>query len=128
MYYNSNKVNNDYYNSYKKEISKLQDERKIVERKKVINSIFIFLILSLLLLVAFYFYKYYHTKVDSLTSHFNKKELFLKEQKVKNGMQIIIIQKGDTLSKIAQRAYGDYTDYKKIFTANPEIIQNPNQI
>jgi len=45
-----------------------------------------------------------------------------------NEMRIIIVQKGDTLSKIAQRAYGDYTDYKKIFTANPEIIQNPNQI
>jgi len=45
-----------------------------------------------------------------------------------NEMRIIIVQKGDTLSKIAQRAYGDYMDYKKIFVANPEIIQNPNQI
>jgi len=45
-----------------------------------------------------------------------------------NEMRIIIVQKGDTLSKIAQRAYGDYMDYEKIFAANPEIIENPNQI
>ncbi len=46
----------------------------------------------------------------------------------KNEMRIIIVQKGDTLSKIAKKAYGTYDDYSKIFTANPEIIKNPNQI
>jgi len=45
-----------------------------------------------------------------------------------NEMRVIIVQKGDTLSKIAKKAYGSYNDYTKIFTANPEIIQNPNQI
>jgi len=45
-----------------------------------------------------------------------------------NEMRIIIVQKGDTLSRIAKRAYGNYNAYPKIFSANPEIIKNPNQI
>ena len=45
-----------------------------------------------------------------------------------NEMRIIIVHKGDTLSKIAKRAYDDYDSYIKIFEANPEIIQNPNEI
>lgn len=46
----------------------------------------------------------------------------------KNEMRFIIVQKGDTLSRIAKRAYDDYDAYPKIFTANPEIIKNPDQI
>jgi len=202
MYYNSNKVNNDYYNSYKKEISKLQDAHKVAHRKKVINSMFMLLILSLLLLASFYFYKYYNPKVESAPSHskiiikeenlpvstqlikstmqltkslqddstesvqkdiaasINKKDVELivkiimaqmntkvedasivegnhhtqnlinKEKIVyrNNEMRIIIVQKGDTLSKIAKRAYGNHADYKKILLVNPEIIDHPNQI
>lgn len=45
-----------------------------------------------------------------------------------NEMRIIVVQKGDTLSKIAKKAYGNYDDYPRIFSANPEIIKNPNQI
>lgn len=45
-----------------------------------------------------------------------------------NEMRVIIVQRGDTLSRIAKKAYGDYDDYPKIFAANPEIIKNPNQI
>lgn len=45
-----------------------------------------------------------------------------------NEMRIIIVKRGDTLSKIAYRAYGDYKSYIKIFEANPEVIINPNQI
>ena len=45
-----------------------------------------------------------------------------------NEMRVIIVQKGDTLSRIAKRAYGNYNAYPKIFSANPEIIKNPNQI
>jgi len=45
-----------------------------------------------------------------------------------NEMRIIIVNKGDTLSKIAKRAYGNYDSYIKIFEANPEIIKNPNEI
>ncbi|NOZ90288.1 MAG: LysM peptidoglycan-binding domain-containing protein [Epsilonproteobacteria bacterium] len=45
-----------------------------------------------------------------------------------NEMRIIVVKEGDTLSKIAKRAYGNYDDYVKIFDANPEIIKNPNEI
>ncbi len=45
-----------------------------------------------------------------------------------NEMRVIIVQKGDTLSKIAKKAYGDSDAYLKIFAANPEVIKNPNQI
>ena len=45
-----------------------------------------------------------------------------------NEMRIIIVKRGDSLSKIAQKAYGDIRAYDKIFKANPEIIKNPNQI
>ncbi len=43
-------------------------------------------------------------------------------------MRIIIVQEGDTLSKIAQRAYGDLLAYDKIIEANPELIENPDRI
>ena len=45
-----------------------------------------------------------------------------------NEMKIIVVQKGDTLSKIAQKAYGRKEDYRKIFIANPEVLKNPNEI
>jgi LysM repeat protein len=45
-----------------------------------------------------------------------------------NEMRTIVVQQGDTLSKIAYRAYGDYDSYVKIFEANPEVIINPDQI
>ncbi len=45
-----------------------------------------------------------------------------------NEMRIIIVKSGDTLSKIAKKAYGDTKSYDKIFKANPEIIKNPDQI
>ncbi len=45
-----------------------------------------------------------------------------------NEMRVIIVEKGDTLSKIAFKAYGDYDAYPKILLANPEVIVNPNQI
>ena len=45
-----------------------------------------------------------------------------------NEMRVIVVKKGDTLSRIAKQAYGDYDAYPKIFSANPEIIKNPNEI
>jgi len=45
-----------------------------------------------------------------------------------NEMRVIVVQKGDTLSKIAKRAYGSYDAYMKIIEANPHIIKNPNEI
>ena len=60
------------------------------------------------------------------TNYFNaiNKELVFRT----NEMRVIVVEKGDTLSKIAKKAYGDYDAYPKIFSANPEIIKNPNQI
>ena len=53
-----------------------------------------------------------------------KKEVAYRE----NEMRVIVVKKGDTLSRIAKKAYGDYNAYPKIFSANPEIIKNPDQI
>ena len=46
----------------------------------------------------------------------------------KNEMRIIIVKKGDTLGKIAKRAYGNVMEYKKIYTANPDILNRPDRI
>jgi hypothetical protein len=43
-------------------------------------------------------------------------------------MRIIVVKRGDTLSKLAKKAYGDIHAYDKIFKANPEIIKNPDEI
>ncbi len=53
-----------------------------------------------------------------------KKELDVRS----NEMRIIIVKRGDNLSRIAKRAYGDRDAYPKIFKANPEVLKNPNQI
>jgi len=53
-----------------------------------------------------------------------KKEIAIRS----NEMRIIIVRKGDTLSKIAKKAYGNQNDYSKIFIANPELLTNPNEI
>jgi len=46
----------------------------------------------------------------------------------KNEMKIIVVKRGDSLSKIAQKAYGDSKKYKKILQANPQMLKNPNLI
>ncbi|MGH9367614.1 MAG: LysM peptidoglycan-binding domain-containing protein [Thermoanaerobaculia bacterium] len=38
------------------------------------------------------------------------------------------VQKGETLSKIAQKYYGDASLYPKIFEANRDTIKDPNLI
>jgi nucleoid-associated protein YgaU len=38
------------------------------------------------------------------------------------------VQKGETLSKIAQKYYGDPSLYPKIFEANKDTIKDPNLI
>jgi LysM repeat protein len=53
-----------------------------------------------------------------------KEEIIFREQE----MRYIVVQKGDTLSKIAQRAYGNSDAYPRIFSANPEVLKNPNNI
>lgn len=42
--------------------------------------------------------------------------------------QYYVIQPGDTLSKIAQRFYGNAAKYGELFEANREVIRNPNLI
>ena len=39
-----------------------------------------------------------------------------------------VVQKGDSLSKIAKREYGDANDWPKIFEANRDIIKDPDLI
>jgi nucleoid-associated protein YgaU len=38
------------------------------------------------------------------------------------------VKSGDTLSKIAQREYGDASDWRKIYEANKDTIKNPDLI
>jgi nucleoid-associated protein YgaU len=42
--------------------------------------------------------------------------------------QYHVVQKGDTLSKIAKDYYGDMTLYPKIFEANKDVLTDPNKI
>ncbi len=39
-----------------------------------------------------------------------------------------VVQKGETLGKIAEQYYGDASLYTKIFEANKDVIKNPNLI
>ena len=45
-----------------------------------------------------------------------------------NEMRTIVVSEGDTLISIANKAYGDGTQYTKILYANPGIIKNPDRI
>ena len=38
------------------------------------------------------------------------------------------VQSGDTLSKVAQRVYGDSAKYRKIFDANRDVLKDPDKI
>jgi len=62
--------------------------------------------------------------LTSVYEHNLKKELKYRS----NEMRIIVVQEGDTLSKIAKKAYGNYDDYIRILSANPEVLKNPNEI
>jgi nucleoid-associated protein YgaU len=42
--------------------------------------------------------------------------------------QTYVVQSGDTLSKIAQKYYGDASLYPKIFQANRDQLSDPNKI
>ena len=41
---------------------------------------------------------------------------------------IYVVQKGDTLSALAQRFYGKASQYMKIFEANRDVLSNPDLI
>jgi nucleoid-associated protein YgaU len=42
--------------------------------------------------------------------------------------QTHVVVPGDTLSKIAQKYYGDASLYPKIFQANRDVLNDPNKI
>jgi nucleoid-associated protein YgaU len=42
--------------------------------------------------------------------------------------QTHVVQSGDTLSKIAEKYYGDASLYTKIFQANRDLLSDPNKI
>lgn len=42
--------------------------------------------------------------------------------------QTYVVQSGDSLSKIAQKYYGDASLYTKIFEANRDVLKDPNKI
>lgn len=52
-----------------------------------------------------------------------KKEVVFREKE----MRIIIVRKGDTLGKLAKRAYGNVMEFRRIYQANPEITR-PDRI
>ena len=58
------------------------------------------------------------TYTESLKSEVNVRQ---------NEMRIIVVKKGDTLGKLAHRAYGNVMDYKRIYRANPELTR-PDRI
>ena len=39
-----------------------------------------------------------------------------------------VVQKGDSLSKIAKRVYGNANDWRRIFEANRDSVENPDLI
>src|ERR1700746_2919849 len=42
--------------------------------------------------------------------------------------QTHVVQSGDTLSKLAEKYYGDAALYPKIFQANRDVLSDPNKI
>ena len=42
--------------------------------------------------------------------------------------QTHVVQAGETLSKIAQKYYGDASLFPKIFEANRDVLNDPNKI
>jgi len=44
------------------------------------------------------------------------------------GGQTYTVVKGDSLSKIAKRFYGDAQQWRKIYEANQDLIKNPDLI
>ncbi len=60
---------------------------------------------------------------DNYTSSI-KKEVSVRQ----SAMRVVVVRQGDSLSKIALRAYGSVNAYRKILQANRDLIKNPNHI
>jgi nucleoid-associated protein YgaU len=61
-------------------------------------------------------------------SEVNISGLKVPQAKQEEKVEYYIIQKGDTLSKIAKQYYGDPNKYPRIFEANREVIKDANLI
>ena len=110
-------MNSDRINHYNKVIL---NDSKIKKKNKIQNQELLELSNKMNKLLA-------EKVVDRVATNYSnaiKKEIAFRT----NEMRVVVVEKGDTLSKIAKKAYGDYNDYPKIFSANPEIIKNPDQI
>jgi nucleoid-associated protein YgaU len=42
--------------------------------------------------------------------------------------RIYVVQRGDSLSKIAKQFYGDASEWRRIYEANRDLIKDPNLI
>ena len=42
--------------------------------------------------------------------------------------KIYVVVAGDSLSKIAKREYGNASEWKRIFEANQDVLENPDKI
>ncbi|RON11691.1 peptidoglycan-binding protein LysM [Pseudomonas frederiksbergensis] len=47
---------------------------------------------------------------------------------VATAAKFVTVEKGDTLSAISKRVYGDANKYQKIFEANKPMLKDPNKI
>ena len=47
---------------------------------------------------------------------------------VAQAAQFVTVEKGDTLSAISKRVYGDPNKYQKIFEANKPLLSHPDKI
>ena len=45
-----------------------------------------------------------------------------------SGGRTYVVVKGDSLSAIAQREYGDVKEWRRIYEANKDVIKNPDLI
>ncbi len=50
------------------------------------------------------------------------------EGKIETGERIYTVEKGDTLQKISDKAYGTTKKWKKIFEANKDTLKSPDKI
>jgi len=72
-------------------------------------------------------------KVDSTAQQVPKADFSGVSAKVDSTAEITsaqtyTIQKGDTLSRIAQQHYGKANDWRRIFEANRDVIKDPDKI
>ncbi|HBK45656.1 MAG TPA: peptidoglycan-binding protein LysM [Xanthomonadaceae bacterium] len=72
-------------------------------------------------------------KVDSTAETASKADFSAVSAKVDStaeiaGEQSYTVEKGDSLSKIAKRHYGDANAWKRIFEANRDVLDDPDKI